>query len=182
MRKIEGLTPLVAPMYRDDNGRLRPDPPGVAVLGRGFPSPPTEESLGRISSLGGDYPNLVLHLMEFYERADHGPDFDRWTPRLVFALAPTLSDETRGMIGTFGANRACRVTLVASRQQARAVLRAACDFGPFVAERAAASLPYFERSVLPESSEDPAVDLDPALATWLVGWYALYSYETKQIR
>ncbi len=168
-------------MYRDDNGRLRPDPPGVAVLGRDYPSPPSEESLERISSLGGDYPNLVLHLMEFYERADHGPDFDRWTPRLVMALAPTLSDETRGMIGAFGIDRVCRVTLVASRQQAWDVLRAACDLGPFAAERAAASLPYFERSVLPETSDDPAVDLDPALSTWLVGWYALYAFQTGKI-
>lgn len=181
MRRYEGLTPLVGGMYRDNNGRLSPDPPIVAVLERPRAATPSEDELRRISSLGGDYVGLIIHLTEYIRHAHSGPNFARWKPALVIALAPNRSDETRGLIGTFGLDRACHVVLVASREQALATLRAACDLGHHAAERAAEAVPLFERSVLPETSAEPIVDLPAELATWLVGWYALYAFDTKKI-
>ncbi len=168
-------------MYRDANGNLSPDPPGVAVLELARNEIPSEEELGQISSLGGDYPGLILHLTEYVRHANSRPDFAQWKPRLVIALAPTQSDENLGLIGTFGSDLTCHVFLIPSRETARSILRATSNFGPFAAHRAALALPYFEHSVLPETSNDLLVELPATLSTWLVGWYALYAYDTKKI-
>jgi len=52
---------------------------------------------------------------------------------------------------------------------------------PIAAGRAAASIPYFQRGVLPETSGDPPDELPVGLATWLVGWYALSAFDTGKI-
>jgi len=165
MRRYEGITPLVGGMYRDDNGNLSPDPPIVAVLELARAEIPSEDELRMVSSLGGDYPGLVRHLTEYVRRAESGPNFAQWKSALVIALVPNRSDETRGLIGTFGLDLACHVVLVASREQALATLRAACDLGHHASERAAEAVPLFERSILPETSDEPIVELPAELAS-----------------
>lgn len=228
MDRISRLTPLVAPIYRDERAGLdepvfTDHPPVVLRLthdrrlnfsqivvitekeGRrwahivsdrrqakkvvtdknipldsvgnyeGNPLLP-EESEKSLISLGGDYPGLFLHLLTFQRaRMNLEADWDKWTPRIAFGVAPTCEDESHGMIGIFGLDRRPRVYFYPSKEEGLRLLR---ETGFETSEHE----PFVHRSTLPATNLHGVVELAPDLAHWLVFWYPFYQVEMQSIR
>ncbi|MFA5945532.1 MAG: hypothetical protein WC802_01305 [Patescibacteria group bacterium] len=134
-------------------------------------------------TLGGDYPGLFMHLVEFQNQWGNSRAlFDRWEPRPAIALAPSRPEETHGIFGVFSEEHVCRVFLYPSRVDGFALLNAHRPMDGYEELWLEKYSACIENSPLPRTRSGGVIELSPDLAKWLVEWYALYYEVTKVIK
>jgi hypothetical protein len=148
---------------------------------------PSAESLPDESNLptlvlGGDYPELITHVLAHARTHVNDRAHSAFFPGAMVCLTPTNADETHGIFGVLDGNCHANFCFWVSKKQARMLLSEACWLFNKHEEEFDSTAARIKRSVAPDTAKEEAVPLDPGLSMWFFNHYSLYMSDTGRIK